>query len=76
MKYSNIFKVVIMEDCKTSSCVWTQFIKAKNNAEIEKWISHSDCKIIYIARLDAVDAKYTDKAIDELVNGEMIYHSR
>lgn len=72
MKYSNIFKVVIMEDCKTSSCVWTQFIKANNNDEIEKWIAHSDCKIIYIARLDEVDAKYTDKAIDEIVNGEMI----
>lgn len=75
MKYSNIFKVVIMEDCKTSSGVWTHFIKANNNAEIEKWVAHSDCKIIYIARLDEVDAKYTDKAIDEIVNGEMIYHS-
>lgn len=76
MKYSNIFKVVIMEDCKTSSCVWTQFIKAKNNVEIENWVAHSDCKIIYIARLDVVDAEYTDKPIDEIVNGEMIYHSR
>ena len=74
MTYSNIYKVVIMEDCKTSSCVWTQFIKAKNNAEIENWIKHSDCKILYIARLDIVDCKYTDKPIDEIVNGEMIYH--
>lgn len=75
MKYTNIFKVVIMEDCKTSSCVWTRFIKANNNAEIEKYVANSDCIILYIARLDEVDAKYTDKPIDELVNGEMIYHS-
>lgn len=75
MKYTNVFKVVIMEDCKTSSGVWTHFIKANNNAEIEEWVSHSDCKIIYIARLDEVEAKYTEKPIDELVNGEMIYHS-
>ena len=75
MKYTNVFKVVIMEECKTSSGVWTQFIKAKNNVEIENWVAHSDCKIIYIARLNEVEAGYTDKAIDELVNGEMIYHS-
>lgn len=75
MKYSNVFKVVIMEDVKTSSTVWTQFIKADSNGEIEKYVNNSDCVILYIARLDEVDATYTDKPIDELVNGEMIYHS-
>lgn len=74
MKYSNIFKVVIMEDCKTSSLVWTQFIEAKNNVEIKNWVSHSDCTILYIARLDEVDAKYIDKPADKLINGEMFYH--
>ena len=76
MKYSNIFKVVIMESCKTSSLVWTQFIKANSNDDIEKWVAHSDCEIIYIARLDEIDCRYTDKPVDEIVNGEMVYHSR
>lgn len=76
MKYTNIYKVVIMEDCKTSSLVWTLFIKAKNSIEIKNWIAHSDCIILYMARLDEVDAKCTDKEIDEIVNGGMIYHSR
>lgn len=75
MKYSNVYKVVIMEDVKTSSTVWTQFIKADSKSAIEKYVATSDCKILYIARLDEVDATYTDKAIDELINGEMIYHS-
>ena len=57
MKYSNIYKVVIMEDCKTSSCVWAQFIKARNGIEIEKYVANSDCKILYMARLTEVDAE-------------------
>ena len=75
MKYSNVYKVVFMEDVKTSSNVWTQFIKADSNDDIEKYASNSDCKILYIARLDEVEANYTDKPIDELINGEMVYHS-
>lgn len=71
-----VFKVVIMEDCKTSSCVWTSFIKAEDKSEIKKWVLHSDCVIIYIEMLDEIDSLYTDKAIDEIVNGEMVYHSR
>ena len=76
MKYSNVFKVVIMEDCETSSFVWVQFIKAKCNVEIERYVKDSDCKILYISRLNEVDAGFTDKPVDELVNGEMIYHSK
>ena len=75
MKYSDVYKVVFMEDVKTSSTVWTQFIKANSNDDIEKYTSNSDCKILYIARLDEVEIKYTDKPIDELINGKMIYHS-
>jgi hypothetical protein len=75
MKKANVYKVVIMEDVNTSSTVWTQFIKADSNLEIENYVAKSDCKIIYISKLDEVDAEYTDKAIDELINGEMIYHS-
>lgn len=76
MKNSNVYKVVIMEDVITSSTVWTQFIKADSKAAIERYVDTSDCKIIYISKLDEVDASYTDKAIDELINGEMIYHSK
>lgn len=76
MKYSNVYKVVIMEDVKTSSNVWTQFIKADSKVAIEKYVANSDCKIIYLSKLDEVDASYTDKAIDELINGEMVYHSK
>lgn len=76
MKYSDVYKVVIMEDVKTSSTVWTQFIKADSNLEIENYVAKSDCKILYITRLDEIEVNYTDKAIDELVNGEMIYHSK
>lgn len=75
MKFSNVYKVVIMEDVKTSSTVWTQFIKADSKSAIEKYVATSDCKIIYLSKLDDVEATYTDKPIDELVNGEMIYHS-
>jgi hypothetical protein len=75
MKKANVYKVVIMEDVKTSSTVWTQFIKADSKSAIEKYVSTSDCKIIYLSKLDDVEATYTDKPIDELINGEMIYHS-
>ena len=75
MKNQKVFKVVIMEDVKTSSTVWTQFIKADSKATIEKYVANSDCKIIYIVELDELETTYTDKPIDELVNGEMIYHS-
>lgn len=46
MKYSNVFKVVIMEDCETSSLVWVQFIKAKCNVEIERYVKDSDWPIV------------------------------
>ena len=75
MKYSNVFKVVIMEDCKTSSLVWVQFIKAKCNVEIERYVKDSDCKILYISRLNEVDAGFTDKPIDELVNWFFVFFS-
>ena len=74
MKYSDVYKVVFMEDVKTSSTVWTQFIKGDSN-DIKRYASNSDCKILYIARLDEVEANYTEKPIDELINGKMIYHS-
>lgn len=76
MKYSDVYKVVFMENVKTSSCVWTQFIKSKGGfSDIEKYVSNSDCMILYVARLDEVESMYTEKPIDELVNGKMIYHS-
>ena len=74
MKNQKVFKVVIMEDVKTSSTVWTSFIKANSKAAIEKYVSNSDCKMLYIAELDAVDAEFTDKPIDELIDGVMIYN--
>ena len=74
MKNQKTFKVVIMEDVKTSSLVWVNFIKADSKASIEKYVSNSDCKIVHIEKLDAWDAEHTDKPVNELVNGEMIYH--
>lgn len=68
------FKVVIMEDVKTSSLVWVNFIKADSKAAIEKYVSNSDCKIVHIEKLDGFDAEHTDKPANELINGEMIYH--
>jgi len=76
MKNQKVFKVVIMEDVKTSSTVLSQFIKADSFSEIKKYVLNSDCKILYAERLDEIDAEYTDKPIDELVNGKMIYHSK
>ena len=74
MKNQKVFKVVIMEDVKTSSLVWVSFIKANSKAEIENYISKSDCKMIHIEKLDSWDSENTDKPINELVNGEMIYN--
>ena len=71
-----VFKVVIMEDVKTSSTVWVQFIKAENLNEIVQYVKNSDCRILYFSELDEVDASYTDKPIDELVNGVMNYNSK
>ena len=75
MKKAEVYKVVIMENVATSSTVWTQFIKAERYTDIVKYVANSDCKIVYSTSLDEVDAQYTDKPIDELVNGEMIYNS-
>ena len=73
-KMKKVFKVVIMEDVKTSSLVWVNFLKADSKKAIQNYINNSDCKMLYIEELDSVDVEYTDKPINELVNGEMIYN--
>lgn len=74
MKNQKVFKVVIMEDVKTSALVWINFIKADSKKAIEDYIAKSDCKMIHIEKLDAWEIDYLDKSINELINGEMIYH--
>ena len=74
MKNTKVFKAVFMEDVKTSSLVWASFIKADSKSAIKDYVSRSDCRLLYIEELDSVDAEYTDKPINELVNGEMIYN--
>ena len=75
MKYSDVYKVVIMEGCKTSSNVWCKFIKADTSDDIRKYVANSDCEIVYIARLTDIDTEFVDTAIDELINSEMVYNS-
>ena len=69
-----VYKVVIMEDVKTSSLVWISFVKADSKKAIENYISNSDCVMLHIELLDKFYAEYTDKPINELVNGVMIYN--
>ena len=69
-----VFKVVIMEDVKTSSLVWINFIKADSKKAIEDYIAKSDCKMIHIETVDGWEVEYLDKPVNELVNGEMIYN--
>ena len=75
MKNTRVYKVVIMENVITSALVWIQFIKADSKKAIEEYIANSDCKMIHIEKLPEIEIEYTDKPIDELVNGEMIYNS-
>ena len=74
MKNQKVFKVVIMEDVKTSSLVWINFIKADSKKAIEDYINKSDCKMIHIEKVDSWEVEYLDKPVNELVNGEMIYN--
>ena len=74
MKNQKVFKVVIMEDVKTSSLVWINFIKAESKKAIEDYINKSDCKMIHIEKVDSWEVEYLDKPVNELVNGEMIYN--
>ena len=74
MKNQKVFKVVIMEDVKTSSVVWVNFVKADSKKAIENYINNSDCVALRIEKLDDWEVEYLDKPINELVNGEMIYH--
>ena len=74
MKNQKVFKVVIMEDVKTSSVVWVNFVKADSKKAIENYINNSDCVALRIEKLDDWEVEYLDKHINELVNGEMIYH--
>jgi hypothetical protein len=74
MKKQKVFKVVLMEDVTTSSLAWGSFIKAESKAAIERYVNNSDCKMLYIAELDAVDVEYLDKPINELIDGVMVYN--
>ena len=74
MKNQKVFKVVIMEDVKTSSLVWINFIKADSKKAIEDYINKSNCKMIHIEKVDSWEVEYLDKPVNELVNGEMIYN--
>lgn len=74
MENSRVFKVVIMEDCLHSSCVWVQFIKAEKYTDIKQYVNNSDCKLLYIRELTTIEIEFLDKGIDELKNGKMIYH--
>ena len=74
MKKERIFKVVIMEDVKTSSLVWINFIKADSKKAIQNYIDNSDCIMLRIEEVDEWEREYLDKPVNELVNGEMIYN--
>ena len=75
MKKERIFKVVIMENVKTSSLVWVSFIQADSKKAIQNYINKSDCVLLHVEEIDELEREYLDKGIDKLVNGEMIYHS-
>jgi hypothetical protein len=76
MKNQKVFKAVIMEGVKTSSLVWVSFIKADSKKAIEDYVNTSDCELIHIELLDEWESENTDKPVNELVNGEMIYNDK
>lgn len=74
MKNQKVFKVVIMEDVRTSAIVWVNFIKADSKKEVENYINNSDCIMLRIEKLEDWEIEFVEKPINELVNGEMIYN--
>jgi hypothetical protein len=72
---ANKFKGYLLRNTAVGN-IPLSFIKADSKTAIERYVNNSDCKMLYIAELEPWAVEYLDKPINELIDGEMIYHDK